>query len=76
MRRHYLLFFLPFLFSCSASRNYKPNKKYSKQQLQQDYTLLRHILEKKHPSLYWYTSKDSMDYYFDAGYNAIRDSMT
>jgi hypothetical protein len=76
MRRHYFLFIFPFLFSCSASRNYNPNKKYSKQQLQQDYTLLRNILEKKHPSLYWYTPKDSMDYYFDAGYNAIRDSMT
>lgn len=76
MRRHYLLLFLPFLFSCSVSRNYNPNKKYSKQELQQDYTLLRSILEKKHPSLYWYTSKDSMDFYFDAGYNAIRDSMT
>ena len=76
MRRHYLLLFLPLLFSCSASRNYNPNKKFSKQQLQQDYTLLRNILEKKHPSLYWYTSKDSMDYYFNAGYNAIQDSMT
>lgn len=76
MRRHYLLLILPFLFSCSASRNYNPNKKYSKQQLQQDYTLLRNVLEKKHPSLYWYTSKDSMDYYFNSGYNAISDSMT
>lgn len=76
MRRHYLLFFLSFLFSCSASRNYNPNKKYSKQELQQDYTLLRNILEKKHPSLYWYAPKDSMDFYFNAGYNAIQDSMT
>ena len=76
MRRHYLLFFLPLLFSCSVSKNYNPNKKYPKKQLQEDYTLLRNILEQKHPSIYWYTSKDSMDYYFDAGYNAIQDSMT
>ena len=76
MRPHYFLLILTFLYSCSASRNYNPNKKYSRQQLQQDYTLLRNILEKKHPSLYWYTSKDSMDYYFNAGYNAIQDSMT
>ncbi len=76
MRRLYLLFFLPILFSCSASRHYNPNKKYPKKELQQDYSLLRNILEQKHPSLYWYTSKDSMDYYFDAGYNAIQDSMT
>lgn len=76
MRRVYPLFFLPLLFSCAASRNYNPNKKYSKKQLQEDYTLLRHILEQKHPSIYWYTSRDSMDYYFDKGYNAIQDSMT
>lgn len=76
MRRNYLLFFLPLFFSCSVSKNYNPNKKYPKKQLQEDYTLLRNILEQKHPSIYWYTSKDSMDYYFDAGYNAIQDSMT
>ena len=65
------------LYSCAATnKNYSPNKKYPKEELQQDYTLLRNILEKKHPSLYWYTSKDSMDMYFDKYYNAIEDSMT
>jgi hypothetical protein len=44
--------------------------------LQKDYTLLKNILEKKHPSLYWYTPKDSMDYFFNQGYQAISDSMT
>ncbi|MDP4283098.1 MAG: S41 family peptidase [Bacteroidota bacterium] len=76
MRRLPFLFIVLVLFSCSASKNYNPNKKYSKEELQQDYSLLRHILEKKHPSLYWYTPKDSMDYYFDQGYKAITDSMT
>ena len=76
MRRLPLLLFLPLFFSCSVSRNYNPNTKFSKVQLQEDYTLLRNILEKKHPSLYWYTSKDSMNYYFDQGYKAITDSMT
>jgi hypothetical protein len=76
MRRLSFLFIVPLFFSCSVSKNYNPNKKYSKEELQQDYSLLRNILEKKHPSLYWYTSKDSMDYFFDEGYNAISDSMT
>ena len=67
---------LPFLVSCSVSKNYNPNKKYSRATLQQDYTLLRTVLEKKHPSLYWYTPKDSMDMYFDRGYGSIADSMT
>lgn len=74
-----ILFFsvLLFLYSCATtSKNYNPNKKYSTAQLQQDYSLLRNILEKKHPSLYWYTGKDSMDMYFDKYYGAIKDSMT
>lgn len=64
------------LISCSVSKNYNADKKYPKEKLQEDYTLLRNILEKKHPSLYWYTSKDSMDYYFNEGYKNISDSMT
>ncbi len=66
-----------FFYSCATSiKNYNPKKKYPKQQLQQDYTLLKNILQKKHPSLYWYTGKDSMDNYFAQYYNAIADSMT
>lgn len=76
MRRLFFLFSLPLFFSCSVSKNYNPDKKYSKEVLQEDYTLLRNILQEKHPALYWYTSKDSMDYYFDRGYRSITDSMT
>lgn len=64
------------LYSCATTKNYDPQKKYAAGQLQQDYSLLRNILEKKHPSLYWYTSKDSMDIYFDTYYRKITDSMT
>ena len=38
--------------------------------------VFRHILEAWHPSLYWYTPKDSMNRYFDEGYAALTDSMT
>jgi len=76
MRLFTFLFIAISFYSCSVSKNFEANKKYSKQQLQSDYTLLRNILEKKHPSLYWYTPKDSMDYFFDEGYKAIQDSMT
>ncbi len=64
------------LFSCSVSKNYSADKQYPKKILQEDYTLLRNILEQKHPSLYWYTSQDSMNYYFNEGYQNIADSMT
>lgn len=44
--------------------------------MQQDYELFRNILEESHPSLYWYTAKDSVDYYFEAGKNKLKDSLT
>ena len=72
----FLLLYCIVLMNCSVTKNYNPDKKYPKEILQEDYTLLRNILEKKHPSLYWYTSKDSMDYYFEEGYRNIADSMT
>lgn len=62
--------------SCSVSKNYSPSKKYAPQTLQADYDLLREILERKHPSLYWYTPKEKMDTYFDEYRKVIRDSMT
>jgi hypothetical protein len=72
-----IVVFCLILNSCSVSnKNYTPYKKYSKQQLQHDYTVLKNILQKKHPSTYWYTGKDSMDIYFNQYYNAIEDSMT
>ena len=72
-----LLIVIFILGSCAVSnKNYNPGKKYSRQQLQQDYSLLRNILEQKHPALYWYTPKDSMNFYFDSLYNNIADSMT
>jgi C-terminal processing protease CtpA/Prc len=65
------------LLSCANSfRHYKPNKKFARTDLQNDFTLLRNILEQKHPALYWYTPKEKMNFYFDSLYNNIADSMT
>jgi hypothetical protein len=65
------------LFGCSSSKiSYSPDKKFPKNSLLEDYRLLRKILEQKHPSLYWYTPKDSMDYFFEKYEAAITDSMT
>jgi hypothetical protein len=33
-------------------------------------------LESHHPSLYWYNTKDSIDYYFSWGQQQLKDSMT
>ncbi len=69
---------LVLLFSnCSQKlHNYSPQKKFSQGLLYNDYDLLKKILEEFHPSLYWYTSKDSMDYFFGQQRAAISDSMT
>lgn len=73
-----LVVLLPVLMTGCAGRiqGYTPIKKYAPEKLQEDYDLLRNMLEKFHPSLYWYTSKDSMDFYFDAYRSALTDSMT
>jgi len=71
-----LFLFILLLYSCATTKNYDPQKKYSARELQEDYSLLRNILEEKHPSLYWYTPKDSMDMYFENYYGLIKDSMT
>ena len=79
MRRTNFILFIVLLItftSCAVNKNYNPGKYFAKQALQQDYSLLRNILEKKHPALYWYTPKGSMDHYFDSLYNNIADSMT
>jgi hypothetical protein len=72
-----LLAFAITTIGCTASRQaFNPQQKYAAGKLKQDYTLFRNILEESHPSLYWFTPKDSMNYYFDQGYSQIRDSMS
>jgi hypothetical protein len=65
------------ILSCAASRNsFDPDRKYPPAELRKDYALARKILEEWHPSLYWYISRDSLNYYFDRGYGELNDSMT
>ncbi len=62
--------------SCAVSKAYNPSKKFSPAQLREDYTVFKGSLEESHPGLYWYTPKDSMDYYVDIGSNKLTDSLT
>lgn len=70
-----LLMALIFLGSCAVQKKYDPAKKFSPKELQEDYTLFRKILEESHPSLYWYTPKDSINHYFDEGFSKLKDSL-
>ncbi len=64
-------------FSCrTASVQYDISKKYSPAELAEDFSILRGALETNHPSLYWYTTKDSLDRYFDMVATSLSDSMT
>ncbi len=73
---YFLLFTL--LCSCVATknRNYQFNQKYAAAAVKEDIVLLKKNLEANHPSLYWHTPKDSLDFYFDSTLFTIQDSLT
>ena len=73
------LFFLLLLgisFLTQAQQQNLLTKKMSPQQMRSDMALLKKILEANHPSLYWYTSKDSLDEIFNDVYSSLNDSLT
>ncbi len=74
----YIFLCMLFLVGCSSVKQstYNPNTKLPPDKLKEDFTLLKKILEANHPSLYWYTSKDSIDSYFSESFNSINDSLT
>jgi C-terminal processing protease CtpA/Prc len=76
MRFLYCIILVLLLGSCSVSKEFSTSKKYVSGELIEDYNLFRNILEDAHPGLYWYTPKDSMDYYFNLGQSMLKDSMT
>ncbi len=69
------IFFLASLHFAFAQKKTAPIRKKSAAALRKDFILLRNILEANHPSLYWYTPKDSMDLFFDQSINSITDSL-
>jgi hypothetical protein len=72
-----VLYLIILITGCSTARHsFSPGKYIPKHQLQQDFNVFRNVLEEGHPSLYWYTPKDSMDAVFDLAYNRLPDSMT
>ncbi len=77
MRTLLILFCGILITSCAVnSHSFSPSKKYSPESLQKDFSVYQQILEEVHPGLYWYQSKDSMDYYFDRGREQLKDSLT
>ncbi|BFG71144.1 S41 family peptidase [Sediminibacterium sp. KACHI17] len=61
--------------SAPAQNFYPPLPKMAPADLKEDIRILKKVLEANHPSLYWYTSKDSIDYYFEETLASITDSL-
>ena len=74
------LYFIIIIFSCSCvatkNKNYYFNQKYAATAIKEDMLLLKETLEANHPSLYWHTPKDSLNYFFDSTINSFHDSLT
>lgn len=64
--------------SCNTIKKntYNPAKKYSALQLREDFSVLHKVLKANHPSLYWYSPKDSVDNLFLQTYTSLHDSLT
>ena len=64
--------------SCTSQRSLQTalSRKYAPAALREDLSLLKKILEANHPSLYWYTPKDSLDACFVSAISSINDSLT
>lgn len=79
MRRGWLVAMVcMWMASCAvAPKNGVPRRppKKGAAELRSDLELLQKILEANHPSLYWYTPKDSIDYFFRNAIEGIHDSL-
>ena len=76
--RRSVLFSILFLIGMSvavAQKKVPPLTKIAPDLLREDLALLKNILEANHPSLYWYTPKDSMDAYFENALHSLTDSL-
>jgi hypothetical protein len=62
---------------CSASKSsLSLYRKYAPEDLSYDYRVFENVLKQSHPGLYWYTSRDSMENYFNRGADQLKDSLT
>lgn len=63
--------------SCGGVRStYNPQQKFSAAQLQEDFDIGWKTYQKNHPSLYWYTPKDTVDKRFARARASLTDSLT
>jgi hypothetical protein len=73
-----LLFFCCLLFGVSTMAQQKlvNAPKIAPALLIKDLQTLHQVLHENHPSVYWYTPKDSMDLHFSRALASVKDSMS
>ncbi|MCW3118606.1 MAG: hypothetical protein JWM28_2688 [Chitinophagaceae bacterium] len=72
-----LIIIIGIMTGCNISKSaFRSNHKYSSREVEYDYQVFENMLKESHPGLYWYTGKDSMEYYFREGADQLKDSMT
>src|SRR5438309_7596286 len=64
--------------SCNITKSssFDPNSKYSPAELRRDFSILNKVLKANHPSLYWYSTEDSVNNAFAKTYDSLNDSLT
>ncbi|MBX3255399.1 MAG: hypothetical protein KF862_14755 [Chitinophagaceae bacterium] len=71
-----ITFFLITQFQLLAQTQYNDRNKFEVKQLQEDFKVLRKVLEEVHPGLYRYSSKKIVDSLFNSSYNQVITPMT
>ena len=70
------LYFCTIIPSASAQVNSFDSKKYSVEELQEDFNFVRNKIQNKGTVIYLYNTKKATDHYFDSLYQCIREPMT
>lgn len=78
MRNVFTIFILFFLYSCQSVKknNAFLDKKIAPSELKDDIDFTYRKLQKFHPNLYWYISKEELDHKFDSLKNKISQPLT
>jgi hypothetical protein len=63
------------LVELNAQQPYSALPKYSKAQVREDALVLKKVLDANHPSLHWFTPKQTLDSAFEQMLNSITDSL-
>ena len=78
MKKIILLLIVASLSSCGSSKKYnqKLKIKHSVDKLKADLAIIKTSLEEAHPGLYWYITKEKLDFKFDSIKSLLKDSMS